>query len=356
MFIYILKLENDKYYVGKTNNPDLRINDHFNNIGAEWTKLHKPLSVEKIIPNCDDYDEDKYTRIYMDKYGIDNVRGGSFVQIKLSDEIINILNKMKNGTNDNCFKCGKSGHFAENCDNIIEKNDDSISNNICFNCGKLGHLIKDCHKYDIIKNNTIENGEIKKINDIIKNSEIKKINDIIENSEIKKVDNIIENSEIKKIDNSPSGGGIFTFFGKIISLFFNPTQNTQNTQNTKVVDVKVAYIRPRFDNLKEWCTDSDNIYISNKEIVTIYNYGINMGKYPHEDSKWANPYKIPKDSSYTFRNSQLQKYKQYILEKIKEDPIKYNIEELRGKNLGCWCHPERCHGDILIEILNTHKE
>ena len=31
-----------------------------------------------VIYDCDKYDEDKYTRKYMDDYGLDNVRGGSF--------------------------------------------------------------------------------------------------------------------------------------------------------------------------------------------------------------------------------------------------------------------------------------
>ena len=26
--------------------------------------------------------------------------------------------------------------------------------------------------------------------------------------------------------------------------------------------------------------------------------------------------------------------------------------ELRGKVLGCWCHPKACHGDVLAEIAN----
>lgn len=38
VFIYVLKLENDKYYVGKTNNPDLRITNHFDANGSQWTK------------------------------------------------------------------------------------------------------------------------------------------------------------------------------------------------------------------------------------------------------------------------------------------------------------------------------
>lgn len=29
-----------------------------------------------------------------------------------------------------------------------------------------------------------------------------------------------------------------------------------------------------------------------------------------------------------------------------------NLEELRGKKLGCFCSPNKCHGDVLVEILN----
>jgi len=30
--------------------------------------------------------------------------------------------------------------------------------------------------------------------------------------------------------------------------------------------------------------------------------------------------------------------------------------ELKGKILGCWCHPLSCHGDVLAEIVNTESE
>ena len=82
---YLCKLKNSKYYIGKTTNPKFRIENHFDNNGTEWTKMHKPLKVLEIIPNCDNYDEDKYTLKYMDKYGIDNVRGGSYTSIILNN-------------------------------------------------------------------------------------------------------------------------------------------------------------------------------------------------------------------------------------------------------------------------------
>ena len=63
----------------------------------------KPLEIVELIPNCDDYDEDKYTRMYMDLYGIDNVRGGSFSSFHLDQNTIEYLQQLSKGTNDRCF-------------------------------------------------------------------------------------------------------------------------------------------------------------------------------------------------------------------------------------------------------------
>ena len=43
VFIYVLELENKKYYIGKTTNPIYRLGKHFNNSGSEWTKKYKPI-------------------------------------------------------------------------------------------------------------------------------------------------------------------------------------------------------------------------------------------------------------------------------------------------------------------------
>ncbi len=107
--IYILKLQKNKYYIGKTNNINIRLEDHFNSCGSEWTKKYKPLRIIEKIQNCDDYDEDKYTLKYMDKYGVENVRGGSFCRIQLSHDNLNTIKQMLHGTNNKCYRCGREG-------------------------------------------------------------------------------------------------------------------------------------------------------------------------------------------------------------------------------------------------------
>ena len=113
--IYILRLTNNKYYIGKTNNPQKRILNHFQHQGSAWSKKYKPISVEKMINNASNFDEDKWTIIYMKIYGMDNVRGGSFCSIQLSKSNKETLQQMITGTSDCCYKCGQSGHYISQC-------------------------------------------------------------------------------------------------------------------------------------------------------------------------------------------------------------------------------------------------
>jgi hypothetical protein len=69
--------------------------------------------------------------------------------------------------------------------------------------------------------------------------------------------------------------------------------------------------------------------------------------YVGRPSKWGNPFKIGRDGT---REEVIEKYSTYIQSKIYNSQL--NIEELRGRDLVCWCAPQPCHADILIELAN----
>ena len=115
VYIYVLKCKKNKYYVGKTYNPYFRLDNHFKEGGSIWTKMYKPLKVMKLIKDCSKYDEDKYVLEYMEKYDIDNVRGGTYSQIKLTDDQIHSITKQMVSANDMCKRCLRKGHFVKNC-------------------------------------------------------------------------------------------------------------------------------------------------------------------------------------------------------------------------------------------------
>ena len=118
---------------------------------------------------------------------------------------------------------------------------------------------------------------------------------------------------------------------------------------TKISNVRVKFIRKNgFNNLKEWMEDEKNLYIGRKNSVII-----DGSRFPSNSSKWCNPFKASK--GYNLEQS-LEKYENHIRDKIKNEPNKYNIEELIGKNLGCWCKPNSCHGDILLKIINEKNK
>ncbi len=64
-------------------------------------------------------------------------------------------------------------------------------------------------------------------------------------------------------------------------------------------------------------------------------------------SKWGNPFKIGIDGT---REDVIEQYRDWIQT---QPHLLNSLEELRGKTLGCFCSPQACHGDILVELLNN---
>lgn len=123
-----------------------------------------------------------------------------------------------------------------------------------------------------------------------------------------------------------------------------PISKFQNFKMSARECISVENLRKKYNDkeitLEKWLKNENNIYI-----------GRNMAFYVKGavKSKWANNFKVKKFG----RDECLKLYKGFIILKIKEDPVNFDISSLKGKVLGCFCKEnERCHADILIELCN----
>ena len=145
MNIYVLLCEQEKYYVGRTTQSiPQRFKQHLDGNGSAWTRKYKPLYVVEKKKNASEWDEDAYVKRWMKSKGIDNVRGGSYCQMKLDDISIAALRREIRGATDQCMKCGQEGHFARHCNYKKSKK--------CTRCNREGHTKAQCYAKTYIEN------------------------------------------------------------------------------------------------------------------------------------------------------------------------------------------------------------
>jgi hypothetical protein len=183
--IYVLECKDGKYYVGKTGDLDRRLQSHTEGCGSFWTKRYPYQKLVEVVRNADKFDEDKYVLKYMDLYGIDNVRGGSYSQMILNPDLIASINRHLITANNLCYICGNGGHLTRECplnkksplflnnvenrkrildaSELVEDDEQippikmqKINNDIsftkksgtvyvkCDRCGRTGHLLEQC--------------------------------------------------------------------------------------------------------------------------------------------------------------------------------------------------------------------
>ena len=102
------------------------------------------------------------------------------------------------------------------------------------------------------------------------------------------------------------------------------------------------------------------VRIRRKDGIIIQDCDLYIGRrctqagYNLQESKWANPFPVLK---YGIDQSLLL-YREYIIKRIDENPVLYNLSELQCKTLGCWCGTGRnvqCHGNVLIDIMKERN-
>lgn len=77
------------------------------------------------------------------------------------------------------------------------------------------------------------------------------------------------------------------------------------------------------------------------------------------DGYFCNPYRMtPRrsfEASAKARTESLDRFRAYFLKRLDDDPeFRRRVLALRGKRLGCFCHPAACHGDVIAQWIESH--
>ena len=117
-YIYVLKLREGKYYVGKSDNVMRRLQEHVSGSSscAEWSRRYGVENLIYVQEQKSIFDEDNKVKELMMKHGFDNVRGGAYARSELTPEELTLLKKEFAGALGLCYNCGRAGHYIGDCE------------------------------------------------------------------------------------------------------------------------------------------------------------------------------------------------------------------------------------------------
>lgn len=80
----------------------------------------------------------------------------------------------------------------------------------------------------------------------------------------------------------------------------------------------------------------------------------NSFSYIGRPSLLGNPFPLKDPKDEIARELVINKYRDWFNERLGDPEFRAALEEVRGKNLGCWCAPRACHGDVVLEWLEAN--
>lgn len=70
-------------------------------------------------------------------------------------------------------------------------------------------------------------------------------------------------------------------------------------------------------------------------------------------SKWGNPFPV---TAAMPRDQAVAAFRRHMSDMLDEPGNTIPLDELRGKNLACWCSLDQpCHADVLLELANRDE-
>lgn len=133
----------------------------------------------------------------------------------------------------------------------------------------------------------------------------------------------------------------------------------ENTKNKELIEKHLGvntpqWIKEKVDNIINEALHKNKVNFS---VVHCKKspYDVYIGR----PSKWSNPFTHKQDGKtlakyvVSSRNEAIAAYREWIT----NGEGKYlmnDLHELKNKVLGCWCKPQSCHGDVLLELVAKH--
>ena len=86
-------------------------------------------------------------------------------------------------------------------------------------------------------------------------------------------------------------------------------------------------------------------------VLNKHHTGVPAGAvYIGRGSKWGNPFRIGPDGD---RAAVIAKFERWLAD---QHHLLRALDELRGRDLVCFCAPLPCHGDLLLRLANATRE